>query len=164
MRGRTVAAPLLVVMGASLLGACESIPPPPAAPPAIEFVGVPEENRIGPTAVTYVLADGGTLEVEMAGYRVIGPADWSGELVILASDAEGLFVASFMTQGGLPDDCYVENAVGIDRGGYIESRGVLWRKAPSFAAAVSVPPDHAYPAGTRFCFDASGEITTTIAR
>lgn len=65
---------------------------------------------------------------------------------------------------GLPDDCYVENEVGIDRGAYIESRGVLWLKALSFAAAEIVQPNQAYPAGTRFCFDDSGEITSTIAR
>lgn len=145
-------------MGACLIAACESTTPPPT----IEFAGVPAEIRIGPTAVTYVLADGDTLEVEMAGYRALGPADWSGELVILGSDAEGLFVASFMTQDGLPDDCYVENQVGIDRGSHIESRGVLWRKAPSFEAAEAVLPDHTYAAGTRFCFDHSGEITSAI--
>jgi hypothetical protein len=154
----------LLAIGASLLiASCESAPPPPSAPPAIEFAGVPSETRIGATTVTYLLADGGTLEVDFAGYRVLGPHDWSGELVILGSDAEGLFVASFMPQGGLPDDCYVENQVGIDRGPYVETRGVLWRKAPSFAAAELVPADQAYPAGTRFCFDATGQITSTVA-
>ena len=161
MTGSTAAAPLLGVIG--LLAACQAVPPPPAAPPAIEFVGVPQEHLLGPTSATYVVPDGRTLEVETAGYRVLGPSAWSGALVILGSDSAGLFVASFMTQGGLPVDCYVENAVSIDRGGHIESRGDLWRKAPSFVAAVSIPPDHAHPSGTRFCFDASGEITTTIA-
>jgi hypothetical protein len=153
------------MLGASLLlVSCESVFPPPSAPPVIEFVGKPSETRIGATSVTYVLADGGTLEVDVAGYRVLGPHDWSGELVILASDAEGMFVASFLPQEGLPHDCYVDNEVGIDRGSYIEIRGVLWRKAPSFLAAEPVTPDRRYPAGTRFCFDDSGEITSTVGR
>lgn len=154
----------MLMLGASLLlVSCESVSPPPPAPPVIEFVGIPSESRMSATTVTYVLANGGTLEIDVAGYRVLGPHNWSGELVILGSDAEGMFVASFLPQGGLPDDCYVENEVGIDRGPYIEIRGVLWRKAPSFVAAEPVTPDRRYPAGTRFCFDESGEITSTIA-
>ena len=160
-----MAARSLLVLGASLLlVSCESVSPPPPGPPVLEFVGKPRETRIAAATVTYVLADGGTLEVDVAGYRVLGPHEWSGELVILGSDADGMFVASFLPQDGLPDDCYVENEVGIDRGSYIEVRGVLWRKAPSFVAAEPVTPDHRYPAGTRFCFEDSGEISSTIAR
>lgn len=154
---------LVPVIGALLLVSCEAVPPPPADPPNIEFVGAPSEIRLGPTTVTYVLADGGTLEVDVDDYRVLGPHDWSGKLIVLGSDAEGLFVASFMPQGGLPAECYVENEVGIDRGTYIETRGVLWRKALAFAAAEIVLPDQRYPAGTRFCFNEAAEITSTVA-
>lgn len=153
----------MLMIGASLLASCAATPPPPSAPPVIEFVGIPTESRLGVTTATYVLADGGILEVDIADYRVLGPHEWSGELIILGSDAGGPFVASFMPQDGLPDDCYVENEVGIDRGTYIETRGVLWRKALSFAAAEVVLPNQAYAAGTRFCFDDSGEITSTVA-
>lgn len=165
MRGGSATAHALLALGVSLLlASCESNSPPPSAPPVIEFVGKPSETRIAARTVTYVLADGGTLEVDVAGYRVLGPHEWSGELVVLGSDADGMFVASFLPQDGLPDDCYVENEVGIDRGAHIEVRGVLWRKAPSFAAAEPVAPGHRYPAGTRFCFDDTGEITSTVAR
>ena len=154
---------LAIMIGASLLASCTFTPPPPTAAPVIEFAGIPTETFLGATTATYTLADGGTLEVDMADYRVVGPHDWSGDLIVLGSDADGLFVASFMTQGGLPEDCYVENAVGIDRGTHIETRGVLWRKAGSFVAAQLVLPDEVYPAGTRFCFDDTGEITSTVA-
>ena len=163
MTRRTLAPGLVAAIVAAIFAACAATPAPPAAPPVIEFAGIPTENRMGETSVTYVLADGGTLEVDYAGYRVLGPHDWSGELIVLGSDADGLFVASFMPQGGLPDDCYVENEVGIDRGAHIETRGVLWRKAGSFAAAQVVLPDEVYPAGTRFCFDEAAEITSTVA-
>jgi hypothetical protein len=92
----------LAMFGAVSLSACSlalDVPSPPA-PPAIEFAGVPDEVHLGRT-ITYVLADGGTLEVEPAGYREIGPAGWSGELVVLGWDAEGAFVAGFMRQAGL---------------------------------------------------------------
>jgi len=154
---------LAALTGAVLLASCVATPPPPDAAPVIEFAGVPTEHRLEAATVSFVLADGGTLEVDTAGYRVLGPHSWSGDLVILGSDADGLFVASFMPQGGLADDCYVENEAGIDRGAHIETRGILWRKSPTFAAADPVLANVAYPAGTRFCFDESGEITSTVA-
>ena len=154
----------LAMFGAACLSSCSLAPDltSPPAPPAIEFAGIPDEVHLGRT-ITYVLADGGTLEIEPAGYREIGLAGWSGELVVLGWDAEGAFVAGFMRQAGLPDDCFVESATGLDRGAFIEMRGVLWAKSSRFDAAEPVAPGTAYPSGTRFCFDDEGEITSTIA-
>ncbi len=117
---------------------CAPAPPPSATPPVIEFVGVPAEVRLGDAAVTYVLEDGGSLMVDVAGYREVGPHGWSGELIVLGSDADGPFVSSFTRQAGLPDDCYVENEVGVDRGAHIEIRGILWAKGSGFTPAAPV--------------------------
>ncbi len=162
MRGRTGTPGLVLTVGIGLLASCESLAPPPPAPPVIEFVGIPSETRIGATAVTYLLSDGGTLEVDLAGYRVLGRGGWSGHLVVLGSDADGLFVAGFMRQQGFPDHCFVENEPGIDRGPHIEIHGILWGKSDDFAPVHAIEPDSAYPGGTRFCFDDSAEIASTV--
>lgn len=162
MSGRSAAGirPILVV---AVLTACVVEPMPPApAPPVIEWAGVPTEVRVEQT-VTYVLPDGGTLEVGPAGVRTVTPAGWSGDLVIIGSDADGMFVATFMRQDGLPDTCYVENELGVDRGTHVETRGILWSKSPAFQAAEAIVPDTQYLAGTRLCFDRSGHITSTVA-
>lgn len=156
------AARIIAAISVATLASCASTPPPPDAPPVIEYAGTPADVRIG-QSVVYVLPDGGTLEIEPAGVRTLGTTDWTGDLVILGSDAEGQFVASFMRQGGLPDSCYVENATGIDRGEYIEVRAVLWRKSPAFAPAVAVSRDTVYPPGTRFCLDGEGMVASTVA-
>jgi hypothetical protein len=103
------------------------------------------------------------VEIEPAGIRSITPAGWSGDLVIIGSDAEGMFVATFMRQDGLPDTCYVENEIGVDRGDHIETRGVLWSKSTTFEPADAVGSDARYPAGTRLCFDRDGRIASTIS-
>ena len=89
-------------------------------------------SRSTRTSTRYVFADGSVHDVPNS-YRPIGDP---GELVIIGSDAQGNFVASFPLQGGLPPDCYRENAVGIERGDYIEAEGVLWAKAPDFTSLV----------------------------
>jgi hypothetical protein len=71
-----------------------------------------------------------------------------------------LLMACFVPQGGLPDNCYVENDPGVDRGAFVEILGILWRKAPGFVA--TVPSGVPYPTGTRFCFDATGRIGGTV--
>jgi hypothetical protein len=163
MRGGTATARIIAMGAAASLAACApALPPPPDAPPVIELADVPVEVRIG-QVITYVLSDGGTVEVEPEGYRVLGPAGWSGHLVILGWDTDGQFVASFMRQHGLPDSCFIENDVGIDRGAFIETRGVLWSKSDAFVPAEAVAPDTAYPPGTRFCFDRTGVVTSTVS-
>jgi hypothetical protein len=152
---------MVLAITLSSCGLAPDVPPAPD-PPVIEFAGVPKEVQLGRT-ITYVLADGGTLEVDPAGYREIGQHGWDGELVVLGWDAEGPFVAGYMRQGGLPGDCYVENDMGIDRGVSIQIRGVLWPKSSRFDPAEPVPPNTTYPSGTRFCFDTAGEIASTVA-
>ena len=72
-------------------------------------------------------------------------------------------MATFMRQDGLPESCYVENEVGVDRGESVETRGVMWPKSPDFTAAEVVAPNARYPAGTRFCLDRTGHVISTVA-
>lgn len=163
MKGGT-AARIAVTVVIAMLTSCVADPVLPAPdPPVIEWVGVPDEIRIGQT-VTYVQPDGGIVEVEPDGYRTLTSAGWSGELIILGGDADGMFVAAFMRHDGLPESCYVENEVGVERGEHIETRGVLWPKSPTFQTAEAVAPDTRYPAGTRFCFDRTGRIVSTVGQ
>ena len=120
---------------------------------------MPTEVRFYQGYVRIVFADGTVHEV-LAGYRQIGTTGFG--VTIIGSDRSGPFVASFPTQAGLPPDCYRENAVGIERGQYIEAEGVLWSKAPTFTSAIHPDVGSAYPAGTRFCFNSHGLITTVI--
>jgi hypothetical protein len=62
----------------------------------------------------------------------------------------------------LPPDCFRENDIGIERGKYIETEGVLWPKAPSFTSPIHADIGSAYPGGTRFCFNDHGLITEVI--
>ena len=151
---------LAVATGLVLIVACAPATPS-VEPPTITKVGLVEDARFS-TTIQYTFADGSTLEVNPSGYRDVGPQDWSGRLVVLGYDAEGQFVASYLPQGGLPDDCYVENQVGTEWGDYIEIRGVLWSKADAFAAHAQPAYGAKYATGTRFCFNTDGEITSTI--
>jgi hypothetical protein len=54
--------------------------------------------------------------------------------------------------------------VGIERGAFIETQGILWAKAASFVAPMQPKLGSAYPTGTRFCFNALGLITGVIGR
>jgi hypothetical protein len=126
------------------------------------MVGVVAEAELGNT-VRYVFTDGRTTEVVTANYRVLTPHGWDGELVVLGQDQAGDFVASFSTQADMPADCYVENSKGVDRGAYVQLRGVLWRKASGFQSATQPPNGAAFPGGTRFCLDDQGLITNAVA-
>ncbi|HSI98800.1 MAG TPA: hypothetical protein VLA59_00265 [Patescibacteria group bacterium] len=164
MRGGT-ATRAAIGLGLSAIAAAGcALPSPsqPPEPPSIEIAGLPAEVRLGST-IEYEFADGESRRIDPNGWRVITPHGWSGELVIIGIDEAGQFVASFARQGGLPDDCYVENEMGIDRGDHIETRGILWRKAASFTPAEAVRRDASYPSGTRFCFTEHGEISSTVA-
>jgi hypothetical protein len=141
------------------LTACGLLASPAPNPPTILSAGVTVDAKVG-QSVEYTYADGTTREVNPAGYRQLTPAGWFGPLVILGQDDTGPFVASFMTQEGLPSTCYFENAEGIARGAYIETRGVLWARASSLASPAS---GSTYPIGTRFCFNAQGVIDGVIA-
>ncbi|MEO7332779.1 MAG: hypothetical protein ABIZ71_02425 [Gemmatimonadales bacterium] len=142
------------------LTACGPAAGPAPSPPAIQAVGVATEVRIYQDYTRYVFADGSVHEVPNS-YRQIGDG---GGLVIIGFDSQGPFVASFPIQGGLPSDCYRENAVGIERDAYIEAEGILWAKAPGFASADAPALDTEYPAGTRFCFNDRGLIAYVIGR
>lgn len=163
MRGGVLASAVIGLALVMIVGGCAASASQPIDPPRIEMVGMPTEVRIGATTIEYEFADGETRRIDPNGWRAITPHAWGGELVILGTDANGPFVAAFLPQGGLPDDCYVENDMGTDRGSHIEIREILWRKAPDFTPASPVSAGDTYPFGTRFCFTDEGMIGSTVA-
>lgn len=158
-RGSVTLASLVVAVG---LVACTTERARPA-PPTIEVAGLIETVEIHAESVRYRLADGRTWEAPNGVYRTVRPGSTGGGLLVAGTDAAGRFVATFSTQDGLPKDCYVENATGIDWRDGIELRGIYWVKDAGFTSDVSVPEaGAAYPSGTRFCLDGGGRITSAI--
>jgi hypothetical protein len=149
-----------------LLWACVATPTPDPtataalAPPEIEFAGLVTDVRTFAEHHEFTDAAGRVRAIDIGEYRQIGEHACCFDLVILGHDAAGPFLATFPTQGGLPDDCYVENDVGIDHGSHIEILGIAWRKAPGFLSTVAFGTQ--YPSGTRFCFDERGMISSTV--
>jgi hypothetical protein len=137
------------------------LPPTTLIPPVIEMAGIVADARSIDATSEYTLDDGRSFTVTRGPDRILGRP--GGGLVVLGHDRDGRFLAGFPTQGGLPDDCYVDNSEGVDRGAFVELYGVLWRKSPAFVAAQLVRPDHEYPGGTRFCFNADGLVSGTVA-
>jgi hypothetical protein len=167
--GRTVA----VIVGTFLLAGCGAVEPPPSplpstslSPPTFEAIGILADERISDPDRTYVLADGRSFDVSMVQTRMLfDDGGGVGQPFIKGRDETGPFVGIFGLQDGLPDGCYIPGigARGIDRGIYIEIKGVLWRKAPSFDPA-SAPGSNGtpYPSSTRFCFDDQARVTATV--
>jgi hypothetical protein len=149
----------IVALGIALAG-CGATGGPAPSPPRIQAVGVATDVRIYADHIRYVFADGSVHEVT-ADYRQMGDGGGFG-LVVIGSDAEGAFVVTFPTQGGLPADCYRDNGVGIERGDHVELWGVLFAKAPGFPSEAEPEIGAAYPAGTRFCLNDRGLVTSVI--
>jgi hypothetical protein len=155
----------LLSIGA-LVSACAVAPTPSPTigqlePPVIEFVGLVNDGRVFDDRFEFTDASGAVHSITGADlYRQLNEHGCCGPLLVLGHDAEGAFMVSFPTQGGLPEDCYVENGAGIDRGSHIEIRGVLWRKAPGLEGSARF--GSSYPAGTRFCFDDAARITSIV--
>lgn len=136
---------------------------PTLFPPTLERVGLIVTAEAHSGFVRFTLSDGGTWEARTGAYRAIGH-DGGGGLLVAGRDQHGRFLAIFPTQDGLPSDCYVENATGVERDAYIELRGVLWDKAPDFTSAVPIPSvGGEYASGTRFCLNEFGRVAATVA-
>ena len=157
VNGRSVAAAAATLM--MVVVGCNADEGGAPKPPTIEAAGLAIDIRIDADGTRYTFADGSIHEVPNS-YRQLGDGGFG--VVIIGSDSTGPFVAGFPTQDGLPADCYRENAVGVDRGGYIETQGVLWAKAPTFDSPFHPALGSSYPAGVRFCFDISGRIASVI--
>lgn len=156
---------VLLLVLSSVLSACFAPgpnPPTTLVPPTIQIAGIATSVTQDNDAAHYELSDGRTFTARFINTRLLTDS-WGGQLIVAGQDADGPFLAAYMTQGGLPDDCYVDNSRGIDRGFFVELRGVLWRKAGGFVQAQVVSPDFSYPGATRFCFNANAEITRTIS-
>lgn len=150
----------MVALAIALVGCYDFYTPAPE-PPTIEAVGVATDVRINADNMRITLEDGSVHEIS-GSYRQLGDACCGFGVVIIGSDSEGPFIAGFPTQDGLAPDCYRDNAPGTERGGYIETWGVMWAKAASFVAPVIPDDGMPYPAGTRFCFNTQGQIASTI--
>ena len=135
-------------------------PMPRAERPTIRLAGRVADVEIG-EVVRYRLADGHDEEISPHTHRPLTEHGWSGELIVIGSDSRGPFVAAFATQEGMPPDCYVENARGVDRGRHVEIGGLLWKKVPRFEGFV--PPGSPYPDGSRFCLDEGGRVASVVA-
>ena len=165
-RARCVRSSVIAAFMAGVVSACAAAPTAEPAgtatlrPPEIEFAGLVTDVRTSGEHHEFTDAAGTVHAIDMNEFRQFGEHGCCFDLVILGSDAAGPFVATFPNQGGLPDDCYVENDVGIDRGSHIEILGVMWRKAPGLEGAV--PFGVEYPPGSRFCFNERGMIADII--
>ncbi len=134
--------------------------PAPLVPPTIEFAGLVTDISTFADHHEFTDAAGVIHAVAFDQHRDVTGNGCCGQLVVLGTDASGPFLATFQTQGGLPDDCFVENDAGMDQGSHVEIHGVLWRKARALQGAV--PAGVAYPSGTRFCFDEHGRIAGIV--
>jgi hypothetical protein len=150
---------LLLVAVLSWACAAPAITP---RPPLIEAAGKVSSVNVSNDTIDYVFTDGRHFNFSTNDRRLLTPTA-GGEMAILGVDATGPFAAAYTTQGGLPADCYVDNSAGVDRGPYIELRGVLWQKAPTFEPAQEVGLNGTYPRATRFCFNEPGQMTRTFA-
>jgi hypothetical protein len=166
--------PAILVALVVLAGACSpSVPtePPadpstqPLSPPTLEVLGTFAGEEIADPDRTYILADGRRLHVSIDTTRVLFDGGGLGQPVVLGSDANGEFVAVFTHQNGVPADCHLPGiaAVGIERGAFIEIKGILWRKSPSFRSPVAVPPNgREFSSSTRFCFNDQAQVASII--
>lgn len=159
--------PTVLLFTASLVGACSPTQPiepsTPPAPPTIEALGILASEEDADPIRTYGLADGRTFEVSIEQTRVLFNGGGLGQPFVLGSDAAGSFVAIFSHQDGLPNDCHIPGigVIGVERGAFIEVNGVLWRKAPSFEAAMALPAiGEEYPSAARFCFNDQAQVAS----
>ena len=160
---------ITIILAAVLVAACSHVepspPPPPLSPPSFDAIGILADERVSDPDRTYILADGRRFDVSMLQTRLLfDEGGGIGAPFVLGSDETGSFVGIFGRQDGLPDGCNIAGigGRGIDRGTFIEIKGVLWRKAPLFDPA-SAPSSSGtpYPSSTRFCFDDHARVTST---
>lgn len=159
---RTVLSLAFIVLAAAA-SACEGpdrLPPTTLLAPVVEMAGIVDGLSTNGDTFDFTLIDGRSFTATRGDDRIVGRPGFG--LVILGHDQGGRFLGGFPTQDGLPDDCYVDNSRGIDRGPFIELYEILWRKSPDFVPAQLVNPDYGYPGATRFCFDANGLVSGTV--
>jgi len=157
--------PVAIVLAVSLLGGCTSDPAPsPPGAPTIQAIGILVEEHIADPNRTYILADGRTFEVSIETTRVLFEGGL-GQPFVLGTDASGPFVGVFSHQDGLPEDCHLAGTGpdAIERGAFIEIKGVLWRKAPSFVPSTDLPAvGTRYDGSNRFCFNDQSEVAYIV--
>ncbi len=153
-----------VGLAAAAIAACQAtaLQPPTLQPPTIMRAGVAASVSTDGSSVHITFVSGPPVTLSLDGLRLV-TGGVGGELVISGSDADGPFLAGFTTQDGLRANCYVDNAQGINRGQYLQLRGILWQKSPAIDDPEKPGTGQAYPGGTRFCFDESGAVRAVLA-
>jgi hypothetical protein len=149
----------VVGLAAAAIAACQATAL--FQPPTIVRAGIASAVDTDGSAVHVTFVSGPPVTLSLDGLRLV-TGGVGGELEIIGSDADGPFLAGFTTQDGLPPDCYVDNAQGVNRGQYIELRGILWQKASAIDDPEKPGLGQAYSGGTRFCFGESGAIFAVI--
>ncbi len=162
---RRLSTPIAALATALALGGCGAVDLPSAlpAPPTIQAVGILADERIDDPDRTYILVDGRTFHIKTDATRVLFEGGL-GHPFVLGSDASGPFVAVFAHQEGLPDDCHIVPAGGdgIERGAFVEIKGVLWKKAADFHSDVAPPAAGEEWPATRFCFNEQAEVASAV--
>lgn len=149
----------LALAAATLLAACSAQSIRPQAP-TIEAAGLFAEERAYPDRIWFRLESGETWEAQTGTYRWV--MNWGGKLMLAGSDTNGRWIATLGHQGGLPEDCYFTPERGTEWGDAIAIAGVLFPKAPEFSFHSMPQVGLDYPAGTRFCFNADGQVASVI--
>ena len=143
----------------ALLAACS----PPAVRPSastIDVVGLIAEARFPAAGVEIRLESGQTWQGQAGTFRQV--MNWGMKLLVVGTDANGVWMATLGPQGGLPADCYFTPERGTEWGDGIDIAGVLWQKAPTFSFAETPSVGSDYPIGTRFCMNEKGEVASII--
>lgn len=143
----------------TLLAACSQ----PAIRPAtstIHVVGLIAEERLYGDKVVYTLESGQSWEAQAGTFRSI--MNLATRLLVVGSDANGVWVATLGPQDGLPPDCNFTHDRGAEWVDAVAIAGVLWEKAPGFAADPMPSLGSDYPPATRFCMNENGKVTSTI--
>lgn len=151
----------LVVIGATLAGCGSSAVAP--APPTIAAIGILASQAIAGSTETYTLTDGRAFEISQPATRLLFMGG-TGRLFVMGRDTQGPFVGVFLTQAGLPSDCFLAGLApkAIEFGAYVDIGGVMWRKAAGFHSSQHPASGQTYDASTRFCFNASAEVTYAV--
>ena len=120
-----------LLAAAVLLIACAG---PQASHPAassIDVVGLISAQRIYADEVVFTLENGKTWSGQTGTYRTV--MNWGAKLLVVGHDAEGLWIATFGPQGGLPESCYFTPEPGTEWADGFAIAGDLWAKAAEFS-------------------------------
>lgn len=157
---------LVIALVAMLTVACNSLgesTPPQAASSTFDVVGVVTGHSVTSNRLIFDLEGGDTVEFDRDVVRVLFESGAAPRLLISGRDKSGDWLVVVGGQEGMPSDCSVVNAAGIEWGKRIDLFGILWPKSDAFQVDMPLPAlGSPYPDGTRFCLDASARVAAAI--